>query len=81
MVMSPYAKYYVDESVYYNEIYNSTGYHNSTPYNPTSLIVNGEMRAENVSLNMLLYRNRWQFVSFPFDVRMSDIVPVASTTQ
>lgn len=81
MVMSPYAKYYVDEGVYNNEIYNSTGYHYSTPYNPTSLIVNGEMRAENVSLNMLLYRSRWQFVSFPFDVRMSDIVPVDSTTQ
>ena len=81
MVMSPYAKYYVDEGIYYNEIYNSTGYHNSTPYNPTSLIVNGEMRAENVSINMLLYRSSWQFVSFPFDVRMSDIVPVDSTTQ
>lgn len=81
MVMSPYAKYYVDEGVYNNERNNSTGYHYSTPYNPTSLIVNGEMRAENVSLNMLLYRSRWQFVSFPFDVRMSDIVPVDSTTQ
>lgn len=81
MVMSPYAKYYVDEGVYNNEIYNSTGYHYSTRYNPTSLIVNGEMRAENVSINMLLYRSRWQFLSFPFDVRMSDIVPVDSTTQ
>lgn len=81
MVMSPYAKYYVDKGVYNNERNNSTGYHYSTPYNPTSLIVNGEMRAENVSINMSLYRSRWQFVSFPFDVRMSDIVPVDSTTQ
>lgn len=81
MVMSPYAKYYIDEGIYYNEIYSTTGYHYSTEYNPTSLIVNGEMRAENVTLNMLLSRSRWQFISFPFDVRMSDIVPVDSTTQ
>ena len=81
MVMSPYAKYYVDRTVYNNEINNSTNYYYSTEYNPTSLIVNGEMRAENVTLNMLLSRSRWQFISFPFDVRMSDIVPVDSTTQ
>lgn len=51
-----------------------------TALRPTSLIVKGEMRAENVTINLWNATNRWQFVSFPFDVKMSDIVPVDSTT-
>lgn len=68
MYVSPYAKYYKD--------CNST-----TTYNPTSLIVNGEMRAENVVINLMNYQGRWQFISFPFDVKMTDIVPVDENTQ
>lgn len=68
MYFSPYAKYYKDRD-------------NTTKYNPTSLIVNGEMRAENVVINLMNYQSRWQFISFPFDVKMTDIVPVDSTTQ
>lgn len=77
MYLSPFAKFYADENIYH-------GYYGdpfNTAYNPTSLLVNGEMRAENVTLNMMAYRNRWQFICFPFDVNMSDIVPVDSTTQ
>ena len=80
MYVSPYAKYYADYSrFYYNNKY--TYDYNSTKYNPNSLIVRGEMRAENQTLNMMLYNDLWQFVSFPFDVKVSDIVPVDSKTQ
>lgn len=72
MVLSPYAKYSYERNYYYNENYRYI--------RPTSLIVKGEMRAENVTINLWNATNRWQFVSFPFDVKVSDIVPVDSTT-
>lgn len=72
MVLSPYAKYSYKQNYYYNENYRYL--------RPTSLIVKGEMRAENVTINLWNATNRWQFVSFPFDVKVSDIVPVDSTT-
>lgn len=72
MVLSPYAKYSYEQNYYYNESYRYL--------RPTSLIVKGEMRAENVTINLWNATNRWQFVSFPFDVKVSDIVPVDSTT-
>lgn len=72
MVLAPYAKYAYKRNYYYNENYRHL--------RPTSLIVKGEMRAENVTINLWNATNRWQFVSFPFDVKVSDIVPVDSTT-
>lgn len=74
MVLSPYAKYSYEggDWQYYNDNYRYL--------RPTSLIVKGEMRAENVTINLWNATNRWQFVSFPFDVKVSDIVPVDSTT-
>lgn len=74
MVLSPYAKYAYEggDWHYYNDNYRYL--------RPTSLIVKGEMRAENVTINLWNATNRWQFVSFPFDVKVSDIVPVDSTT-
>lgn len=72
MVLSPYAKYAYEQNYYYNQNYRYL--------RPTSLIVKGEMRAENVTINLWNATNRWQFVSFPFDVKVSDIVPVDSTT-
>lgn len=72
MVLAPYAKYAYEQNYYYNENYRHL--------RPTSLIVKGEMRAENVTINLWNATNRWQFVSFPFDVKVSDIVPVDSTT-
>lgn len=72
MVLSPYAKYSYERNYYYNE--------NNRYLRPTSLIVKGEMRAENVTINLWNATNRWQFVSFPFDVKVSDIVPADSTT-
>lgn len=73
MVLSPYAKYAYEGGGY--------NYYNDYRYlRPTCLIVKGEMRAENVTINLWNATNRWQFVSFPFDVKVSDIVPVDSTT-
>lgn len=72
MVLSPYAKYAYEQNYYYNEGYRYL--------RPTCLIVKGEMRAENVTINLWNATERWQFVSFPFDVKVSDIVPVDSTT-
>lgn len=70
MVLSPYFKYTKD----------SNGYYGNTYLTPTCLIVKGEMRAENVTINLWNATERWQFMSFPFDVKVSDIVPVDSTT-
>ena len=78
LYVSPYEKYYEDYRVI-NNGYPWWG--DDKKYRSTSLIVNGEMRAENVTLNLLARRSRWQFISFPFDVQMSDIVPVDSITQ
>ena len=77
LFVSPYKKYYDDYKVIYNGNYGSS----NQKYSSTSLIVNGEMRAENVTLNLLARRSRWQFISFPFDVQMSDVMPVDSITQ
>lgn len=76
MIFSPYAKYYLDENIRYNNQVNDY----RTKYNGTSLIVKGEMRAENVTLNLYNYRGMWQFVTFPFDVKVSDIVPESENT-
>lgn len=75
MVLSPFTKY-IYEGGYYDYYYNESYRH----LRPTSLIVKGEMRAENVTINLWNATDRWQFVSFPFDVKVSDIVPVDSTT-
>lgn len=76
MIFSPYAKYCLDENVRYNN--QSNDYR--TQYNGTSLIVKGEMRAENVTINLYNRRGMWQFVTFPFDVKVSDIVPESENT-
>ncbi len=79
MTYSPYAKRVMDQ--HYYELDRGNDSWNRTPYNATSLIVKGEMRAENVNLEMLVLKSEWQFVCFPFDVNMSDITPLDPTTQ
>lgn len=76
MIFSPYAKYCLDENIRWNNQANDY----RTKYNGTSLIVKGEMRAENVTLNLYNRRGMWQFVTFPFDVKVSDIVPESENT-
>lgn len=74
MYYSPYAKYCYDERQIHN-------WGSSTQYEATTLIVNGEMRAESTEIIMMNRNNQWQFVSFPFDVKMSDIVAQNDSTQ
>ncbi len=80
MYFSPYAKYYLDETQY-NRIVEFSDSYSMTSENPTCLMVNGEMRAEDITIHLINLPNCWQFISFPFDVRMSDIVPEDSLTQ
>ena len=74
MYYSPYAKYHYDQTQFQS-------WGSSTQYNTTTLIVNGEMRAESTEIIMMNRNNQWQFVSFPFDVKMSDIVAQNDSTQ
>lgn len=68
---SAFAKYYADRNVSNNYDYDNY----RTNINSTSLIVNGEMRAEDVTIWLQTYNSRWQFISFPFDVKVGDITP------
>ncbi len=80
MHLSPYAKYFDDK---YRAENGNAGYYSdesSTAYSSNNLIVNGEVRAENVTLKTYLYNNKWQFVSFPFDVQVADITPSSDET-
>lgn len=43
----------------------------STTY--TSVVNYGHLRADNVTVNLCLYTDCWEFISFPFDVRVGDI--------
>lgn len=74
MYVSPYAKQYDDSHRY-------GGWYGETRYKSNSLLVEGAMRAEDVTLSLTCRKDRWQFISFPFDVKMSDIQPVDNTTQ
>ena len=38
-----------------------------------SLLNNATMRADNVSVDLQLRANRWEFLTFPFDVKVSDL--------
>ena len=78
MYYSPYAKYYADQSRWYASA-NYDSYR--TRYNANAIVVRGEMRAEDQTINLQLRNDLWQFICFPFDVQMSDIVPVDSKTQ
>ena len=42
----------------------------------TTLISNVPMRADSVTTRLYLASNMWHFLSFPYDVKVSDIIPV-----
>lgn len=81
MYLSPYAKYYADESRFYWDNDPKDYDYWRTDYNPTCLVVKGQMRAETQTINLMCRNDLWQFISFPFDVNMKDIVPVDENTQ
>lgn len=68
--------YNSSNSTHYDEIASSYEYYR---YAYSSLIANTAMRADNVSVNMLTRSFRWDFVTFPFDVKVSDIVNTIQT--
>ena len=80
MNISPMAKLYSDYNRFYSN-YNRNYDDHRTQFSPNALVVRGEMRAEHQTYNLMLCNDRWQFISFPFDVNVSDIVPVDPLTQ
>ena len=79
MHVSPLAKYSSDENE--NNRLNGWNSNYMTEWNSNSLIVNGEMRAEDVDLMYTFKETRWNFISVPFDVDMKDFVQADSNTQ
>lgn len=48
--------------------------------NYCSLVNNSQLRADSVSVQLYSQNNRWIFVSFPYDVKLFDIVPNSDGT-
>ena len=42
-------------------------------YHPTTLLNNGFVRSDSVTVKQKLYRDRWHFISLPFTTNVSDI--------
>lgn len=59
-----------DPNTYYN-YFTSTNY---PSYN--ALVADAPMRADSVCVTVYNKADRWHFLSFPFDVKVSDIVPL-----
>ena len=51
---------------------------NSVCYN--ALVNEANMRADNITYYVYMRQNEWNFLSFPFDVKVSDIVPEFENT-
>ena len=49
-------------------------------YGYSSLLVNTDMRADNVIVGLSTRNDQWRFISFPFDVKVSDILPTYNNT-
>lgn len=45
--------------------------------NYATLLGNAHLRADRVMINLVVHNEEWNFISFPFDVRMADIEPVS----
>lgn len=63
----------------YDNLYNY-GSHNGSPAH-ASLINEANMRADNVSVNLKVRKNKWNFISLPFDTKVSDIKCLTDDTQ
>lgn len=87
MTFSPFAKYQADRSKWYGSGYDYDYYR--TVNNPNSLVVRERktapgqptMRAQSQEYTLQLQNDLWQFVSFPFNVYMNDIIPENDQTQ
>lgn len=63
--------------------YNRYNSDNSYQYMPTLINYADKMRADNVTHNLTFYNDRssgvWHFISLPYDVKVSDIIPSDNT--
>lgn len=70
-------------NAFYNRSYNSISENNGTYYcsdrRPTLLNNAENMRADSVLCTVKLETNRWHFISFQYDVQMSDIYALNNT--
>ncbi len=62
----------------YTQLCSNTSYYTNTGgqqiyYYPSTLITDTDMNADNVELTLNLHTNRWNFISLPFDVDVTDI--------
>lgn len=71
MVWAPYN--------YYSQYNSETSRYEYYRYSHASLIANTPMRADNVSVELYTRTYRWDFISFPFDVKVSDIINLTQT--
>lgn len=66
------------DMVYNPYSYNNKYAANSPCYN--ALINEANMRADSVQITLYNTSNRWHFLSFPYDVKISDIMPLYENT-
>lgn len=74
----PLGKYMQEQNFYYTYQYVNDGNGNSTKVytypNVSTLVNNSDMTADEVTVKIWLPQNKWNFISLPFDVNVSDIV-------
>lgn len=61
-------------NTYYDEIAGKTAYNRDNCY--AALLNNSTVRADNIRINLYTRANVWDFISMPFDIKVSDIAPV-----
>lgn len=66
-----YSCHDVQLSSYYQDIWGNTTYNRDNCF--AALMTNGHVRADNILIELYTSINRWDFISFPFDVRVGDI--------
>ncbi len=67
-----------DFSMIWDPNYQYVQYNRNQNY--CSLVNNSHLRADNVTINMFTRNDRWNFITFPFDVKVSDISTTADGT-
>mgnify|MGYP003311735483 CR=1 FL=1 len=63
------------EAAYWGSVGDNSKYTaaDASHYHPTSLVSNGKIRSDSVLVKLDVYKDRWHFLSLPFNVRVADI--------
>ena len=64
---------------YYSQYNSETSRYEYYRYSHASLVANTLMRADKVNVELRTSTYRWDFISFPFDVKVSDITNLTQT--